>query len=98
MFLSKLSLVFFQCFYSNTSNCQDYEPGVHELYAIFSNVLDFIPISVTVISYLVHCAVINMTETFEKDMNVSKFLSLYRAIADYCDEMRPFYDNIVSII
>lgn len=97
MFISKLSLVFFRCFYGNTSNCHDYEPGVHELYAIFSNVLDFVPISAIIIYYLMHSSIVYLRETFEKDMDVSKFLSLYRAIADCCDKIRPFFDNIVSI-
>lgn len=98
MFISKLSLVFFRCFYGNTSNCHDYEPGVHALYAIFSNVLDFVPISATIIYYLIYCCIINLSESLEKEMNVSKFLNLYRDIADCCDKIRPFYDNIVSII
>lgn len=98
MFITKLSLVFFRCLYGNTSNCDDYEPGVHELYAIFSNVLDFIPVSAIIIYYLIHCAITNMRESLEKEMDVSKFLNLYRAVADCCDKIRPLYDSIVSIM
>lgn len=98
MFISKLSLILFRCFYGNTSNCHEYEPGIHELYATFSNALDFIPISPIIIYYFILCAVMKLKESFEKDMDVRKFLSLYRAIADCCDKIRPLYDNIVSII
>lgn len=98
MFITKLSLVFYRCLYGNTSNCDDYEPGVHELYAIFSNVLDFIPVSAIVIYYFIFCAITNMRESLEKDMDVNKFLNLYRAVADCCDKIRPLYDSIVSIM
>lgn len=98
MYVSKMSLVLSRCYYSSTSNCHDYEPGFHTLYAMYSNILDFIPISATVIYHLIHCAVLNLGKTFDKDNDVSKFLSLYRAIADCCDKIQPFYDNIVSNI
>lgn len=97
MFISKLFLIFFRCIYTSTSNCAEYEPGVHELYAILSNALDFIPISAIVIYYLTYCAVADMKETLEKDCDVSKFLTLYTTLANCCDKIRPLYDNIVSM-